>query len=172
MTLPQGGRLGRSLAPRSTKGKSTGIVPFILRISKGIGKKRGNLGGIGTGGCEKIDFESWREHSRKKIALGGLISDCWCVGKHFGSKIKSRKSQQIDFFTSSSLNCTTLIDRTQNGICGNLLWLAPLSTVRVWARGNLLDEQTTTATIPQQWRHTSFRHRQSQGRTTCRTPQR
>jgi ABC-type lipoprotein release transport system permease subunit len=30
------------------------------------------------------------------------MSDRWGVGEHLGSKLKSRKLQQIDFFTSSS----------------------------------------------------------------------
>jgi hypothetical protein len=37
----------------------------------------------------------------KKIAPGCRISDRWDVGKHLGSKIKSRKHKEINFFTSS-----------------------------------------------------------------------
>jgi hypothetical protein len=55
----------------------------------------------GTGRCEKIDFKICSELGVKKIALGCGISDRWGVGKHLGSKIKSRKLKQINFFTSS-----------------------------------------------------------------------
>jgi hypothetical protein len=54
-----------------------------------------------TGRCEKIVFKIWSELGAKKIALGCRISDRWAVGKHLGSKIKSRKFRQINFFTSS-----------------------------------------------------------------------
>jgi len=37
----------------------------------------------------------------KQIALECPISDRWAVGKHLGSKIKSRKLKEINFFTSS-----------------------------------------------------------------------
>jgi hypothetical protein len=37
----------------------------------------------------------------KKIAAGSRLSDRWDVGKHLGSKIKSRKLKEINFFTSS-----------------------------------------------------------------------
>jgi hypothetical protein len=37
----------------------------------------------------------------KKIAPGCRISDRWAVGKHLGSKMKSRKLKEINFFTSS-----------------------------------------------------------------------
>jgi hypothetical protein len=33
----------------------------------------------------------------KQIALGWRMSDRWAVGKHLGSKIKSRKVRQINF---------------------------------------------------------------------------
>jgi hypothetical protein len=54
-----------------------------------------------AGRCEKIDFRICSELGVKKIALGCRISDRWGVGKHLGSKIKSRKLKQINFFTSS-----------------------------------------------------------------------
>jgi nucleotidyltransferase/DNA polymerase involved in DNA repair len=54
-----------------------------------------------TGRCEKIDFKTCSELDVKKLALGCPISDRWGVGKHLGSKIKSRKLKQINFFTSS-----------------------------------------------------------------------
>jgi hypothetical protein len=37
----------------------------------------------------------------KQIALGWRMSHRWAVGKHLGSKIKSRKVRQINFFTCS-----------------------------------------------------------------------
>src|SRR5271154_2647317 len=58
-------------------------------------------GNSGTGRCEKIDFKICSELGVKKIALGCPLSDRWGVGKHLGSKIKSRKLQQTNFFTSS-----------------------------------------------------------------------
>jgi hypothetical protein len=58
-------------------------------------------GVISSGRCEKIDFKICSELGVKKIALGCRISDRWRVGKHLGSKIKSRKLKQINFFTSS-----------------------------------------------------------------------
>jgi hypothetical protein len=54
-----------------------------------------------SGRCEKIDFKICSELGVKKIALGCPISDRWGVGKHLGSKIKSRKLKEINFFTSS-----------------------------------------------------------------------
>jgi hypothetical protein len=54
-----------------------------------------------SGRCEKIGFKICRKLGVEKIALGRPISDRWGVGKHLGSKIKSRKLQQINFFTSS-----------------------------------------------------------------------
>jgi hypothetical protein len=56
-----------------------------------------------TGRCEKIDFKICSDLDVKENALGCRIGDRWGVGKHLGSKIKSRKLQQINFFTSSSL---------------------------------------------------------------------
>src|ERR1700761_1284477 len=55
----------------------------------------------GTGRCEKIEFKSCPKIWVKKIALGCPISDRRGVGRHLGSKIKSGKLEQIDFFTSS-----------------------------------------------------------------------
>jgi hypothetical protein len=54
-----------------------------------------------SGRCEKIDFKICSELGVLKIAPGSRISDRWDVGKHLGSKIKSRKLKEIDFFTSS-----------------------------------------------------------------------
>jgi hypothetical protein len=54
-----------------------------------------------SGRCEEIDFKICSGLGVKKIALGCTISDRWAVGKHLGSKIKSRKLKEIDFFTSS-----------------------------------------------------------------------
>jgi hypothetical protein len=50
---------------------------------------------------KKSIFKICGELCVKKIAPGCRINDCWGVGKHLGSKIKSRKPEQINFFTSS-----------------------------------------------------------------------
>jgi hypothetical protein len=54
-----------------------------------------------SGRCEEIDFKVCGELGVKKIAPGFRINDRWDVGKHLGSKIKSRKLKEINFFTSS-----------------------------------------------------------------------
>jgi hypothetical protein len=54
-----------------------------------------------TGRCEKNHFRICSELGVNKIALGCRINDRWGVGKHLGSKIKSRKLEQIIFLTSS-----------------------------------------------------------------------
>jgi hypothetical protein len=59
------------------------------------------LGSLPSGRCEKIDFKICGKLGVKKIAPGCRINDCWGVSKHLGSKIKSRKPEQIIFFTSS-----------------------------------------------------------------------
>jgi hypothetical protein len=43
---------------------------------------------------KKIDFKICSELGDKKIAPGCRLSDCWDVGKHLGSKIKSRKLKE------------------------------------------------------------------------------
>jgi hypothetical protein len=62
-----------------------------------------------TGRCEKIDFKIRSGLGLEKIALECPISDRWAVGKHLGSKIKSRKLKEINFFTSSRRNVTVTI---------------------------------------------------------------
>jgi hypothetical protein len=47
---------------------------------------------------KKSILKSAANSALKKIALGRRTSDRWGVGKHLGSKIKSRRLKQINFF--------------------------------------------------------------------------
>jgi hypothetical protein len=81
--------------------RSALAIDEVTTIGDATPRSPVHWGPVGTGRCEKIDFKICSELGVKKIALGCRISDRWRVGKHLGSKIKSRKLKQINFFTSS-----------------------------------------------------------------------